>query len=1028
METETISFRTGLEGLEGTYPGSIIQTTDSVRSGERVGGRIISATTTEVVLDASVTLDNGVDYTFWAVLPDGTVESQSVVTTDTTTDTLEVSAFSAAPQEMAVWVLASASLVPEQWRVISITEVDGTQAEISAIEYRSDKYDAVEDGLLLEPLEVSTLTTVPDAPTNLVAEESLYLVNPSVVGSRLSLSWSGNSPLYVVSWRYNGDNWTTVESLEPSYDVQNTKPGDYEIRVTAVNSLGIRSTTTSLTTEVYGLLTPPADVTGFYLNAISGSAYLSWQKSADLDVLVGGYIRIRHSKNIVDPKWSDSVDIGPAISGSSTSTTLPLLTGSYLAKWVDSSGLESSNFATITTNAPSVVNMNFVELLTEDPDFLGAKGGAILDVFGADNALILDDLYTIASTPTTEIPSYDNVLHMDFVDRPSLTPRKGTATFPCTRAGATATRVNESGLIEVVAADTARFDYDPVTLECRGLFAEESRTNLAYLSEQLTSGGGGGWLNSSSTNIVIYSDTDVAPDGTVTADTVSDESGASTGRVQQNRSITSSSNTYCLSWFIKKTTSDTHYAYINVFILGGTAVSRSITVDTNSGAITFSTAVNSGVEDYGDYWRVWMTSADNASGNNTIAFALYPAFNTTGGSVSEPSLTGSKVAWGCQVEVGAAPSSYIPTPTTAAVTRNADQILCTDISGFHNVSECTVFVEAEKQYISGATAYPRLFSLSNPSLTDQIASFVVEVDGAASGYVRYDSASQASMNTGAITAGEVFRMAIAYKANDFATSRDGVASVADTSGTMPTVDRMGIGQNGGGGNIFNGHIRRLVYWPSRLTNAQLEEISNYGIAVSGVESTGDYLFYNDLDLGEVYVSRLYSQISSFTYNTNNLVDSWGLIDDLTDIDGENVSTCNATIYVRTTESDPVLEDWSDWQPFFVGEWVARAFQFKLVLESNNITDNIAVTELSVQVDMPDTIYSEEDIVSGTLAYSVVYPKPFFAEPAIAITAQEMATGDYYEVTNKSPAGFDVAFKNSGGTGISRTFDYIARGY
>jgi hypothetical protein len=426
------------------------------------------------------------------------------------------------------------------------------------------------------------------------------------------------------------------------------------------------------------------------------------------------------------------------------------------------------------------------------------------------------------STPT---PTLD--MHFAGLS-PSLTPRVGTAVFTCTRAGATATRVNESGLIEVVAADTARFDYDPVTLECRGLFAEESRTNLAYLSEQLTSGGDGGWLNSSSTNIVIYSNTDVAPDGTVTADTVSDESGALTGRVQQNRSITSSSNTYCLSWFIKKTTSDTHYAYINVFILGGTAVSRSITVDTNSGAITFSTAVNSGVEDYGDYWRVWMTSADNASGNNTIAFALYPAFNTTGDSASEPSLTGSKVAWGCQVEVGAAPSSYIPTPTTAAVTRNADRILCTDISGFHNVSESTVFVEGEKQYISGATAYPRLFSFSNPSLTNQISSFVIEAEGAARGYVSADSVLQASMHTGAITAGEVFRMAIAYKANDFAASRDGAASVADTSGTMPTVDRMGIGQNGSGGNIFNGHILRLVYWPSRLTNAQLEALSGYG--------------------------------------------------------------------------------------------------------------------------------------------------------------------------------------------------------
>jgi hypothetical protein len=32
------------------------------------------------------------------------------------------------------------------------------------------------------------------------------------------------------------------------------------------------------------------------------------------------------------------------------------------------------------------------------------------------------------------------------------------------------------------------------------------------------------------------------------------------------------------------------------------------------------------------------------------------------------------------------------------------------------------------------------------------------------------------------------------------------------------------------------------------------------------------------------------------------------------------------------------------------------------------------------------------------------------------------------LTNKTINGFDLAFKNSGGTGISKTFDYIAKGY
>ena len=40
----------------------------------------------------------------------------------------------------------------------------------------------------------------------------------------------------------------------------------------------------------------------------------------------------------------------------------------------------------------------------------------------------------------------------------------------------------------------------------------------------------------------------------------------------------------------------------------------------------------------------------------------------------------------------------------------------------------------------------------------------------------------------------------------------------------------------------------------------------------------------------------------------------------------------------------------------------------------------------------------------------------------------MATGDYFLLTSKTINGFDVAFKNSSDTGISKTFDYISKGY
>jgi len=75
-------------------------------------------------------------------------------------------------------------------------------------------------------------------------------------------------------------------------------------------------------------------------------------------------------------------------------------------------------------------------------------------------------------------------LNLQFATDKSLTARKGpTPTF--TRAS-TATFVGSNGLIQSAAINIPRFDHDPVTLACKGLLIEESRTNLVFPSDTLT--------------------------------------------------------------------------------------------------------------------------------------------------------------------------------------------------------------------------------------------------------------------------------------------------------------------------------------------------------------------------------------------------------------------------------------------------------------------------------------------------------------------------------------------------------------
>jgi hypothetical protein len=79
--------------------------------------------------------------------------------------------------------------------------------------------------------------------------------------------------------------------------------------------------------------------------------------------------------------------------------------------------------------------------------------------------------------------------------------------------------------------------------------------------------------------------------------------------------------------------------------------------------------------------------------------------------------------------------------------------------------------------------------------------------------------------------------------------------------------------------------------------------------------------------------------------------------------------------------------------------------------------------------MEDRIFSGNDITSGAGTYTVTFTNPFkTASYAVGITGENMATGDYFTVSNKTVNGFDVSFFNSSDTAISRDFDYIAKGY
>ena len=193
-------------------------------------------------------------------------------------------------------------------------------------------------------------------------------------------------------------------------------------------------------------------------------------------------------------------------------------------------------------------------------------------------------------------------------------------------------------------------------------------------------------------------------------------------------------------------------------------------------------------------------------------------------------------------------------------------------------------------------------------------------------------------------------------------------------------------------------------------------------------SSGSYEFADVIDIGAKHTARITASITQTADNPDDLFDNRsGNFDDASsNFDGDAPVNQNAHIEIATSDDNVT---YTDFRGFVIGEYEARYFKFKVVLISRDSATTPVVSEVSVTVDMKDRIFSGNDIVSGTGTKSISFTNPFKTTGyAVGVTGQGMATGDYFTISNKSVSGFDVAFFNSSNTGISKTFDFIAKGF
>ena len=394
-------------------------------------------------------------------------------------------------------------------------------------------------------------------------------------------------------------------------------------------------------------------------------------------------------------------------------------------------------------------------------------------------------VFTSAIEVTADYPTIKPSLNFNFARSRALDPR---ITFTRSSVG---TYVGRDGLIKTAGENEPRFDHDPDTLESLGLLLEESRTNLITNSALPLSAAGGN-LTSSNLTVSVASST-VSPDGTTDGvfrytsgpGSAAYRLGSAGGGVAQA--------TYTGSIWARAVSGT---ASFNLDINDTTAAGY--TVDENWRRFTVSGARSDA--------SAYMFMDVNASPNNDLYF------------------------WGPQLEQSTFESSYIKT-TGSAVTRADDfgYITGANFSSWFNQSEGSLDVGYRLGYDNVGM---RVCQINNNN-ANNVIDLVVGSGGGIGGYWFINTGGTTQFSSSGVTnssqvgAARNFRAVLAYKENDVAAQQDKVSTITtDTNVTLANnYDRLLFYQIANGGDQIQGHLKYIRYYPKRITNAQVTQLS-----------------------------------------------------------------------------------------------------------------------------------------------------------------------------------------------------------
>ena len=345
----------------------------------------------------------------------------------------------------------------------------------------------------------------------------------------------------------------------------------------------------------------------------------------------------------------------------------------------------------------------------------------------------------------------------------------------------TATRINSSGLVSNVATGVPRISYDS-NGDNGHILLEPTSTNLIPYSEDFTEWNKGG-------NTTVTPNFAISPDGTQNATRFQTPTGSGT-YLTLAASMTIG-NDYTLTLYLKNN--------------GGENVDIGVAASSTVGTKTASIEVNLTNE--------WVRYELNFTADSNSNFVFID-------NISNANLVDCLI-WGAQAEDLSYATSYIPTLTGSTETRATETATGAGSADLINSTEGVLY--AEIAALADDNTY-RVLSLSDGTTNERVYMQYTNASNTVSVVVKDGGVTQANMVYVLSDATNFSKVAIKYKANDFALWVDGVERATDTSGNTPTGLNT-LAFNSGGSAVFYGKCKALAVFNEALSDSELTQLT-----------------------------------------------------------------------------------------------------------------------------------------------------------------------------------------------------------